>query len=383
MQQKSQSKPTLSRRSTFASKPGPTMVKRSAAKANACTARKTVSKKKLTQRALEDAILRRCAKGRDQLDKKRAPGVKVVPVLPGSTGQKDFPRYWSRKEDGKKLERGAAEWYIPPGADPKRRMLFLHGGGFALWAPQDAEYRSFGSRLAYECNVCVLSVDYRLSPEFLFPAAYEDSVAALQWIVTHGPGSATEEVPATDVFVAGDSAGGCLALAVCVAPKASVRSVLRGTVGLSAWIDMTAASESYDTRQWDPARCFGDATNAGSDRLSGQGEAEVYLGRGGLKKHGRDWRASPLFAPAARLRKMPPVLLQVGDFELLLDENILLQKRMKKIGHSDATVSVYPRMWHCFQQYSEGGGVGQTLRKADAAMTAIGAWVRARKTPSR
>jgi len=284
----------------------------------------------LSQRELEAEILKLCAKGRDKLDKQMAPDVKIVPVKPGSACCEDFPMAWRRREGGKRTERGTAEWYVPKGADPKKRMLFFHGGSYTVWAPKDAPYRSLCSRLAAVCRLCVLSVDYRMAPEHLFPAAFEDSAAALCWIAGHGPDSAMEPSPATDIFVCGDSAGGGLALAVCMAPPRSVRPMLRGAVGLSPWIDMTASTPSYETRQWDPERGFGDAVNAGTDRKGGQGEAEVYLGRGGVKLHGKDWRVSPFFALASKLRNMPPVLLHVGDYELILDESVLLHQKMVK-----------------------------------------------------
>merc|ERR1712216_478844 len=179
----------------------------------------------------------------------------------------------------------------------------------------------------------------------------------------------------------GDSAGGNLALSICVNPSAAVRRILRGAIGISAWTDLTASLPSYDTRMWDPDRCFGDATNSHTTcRQDGRDEAEGYLGTGGVKKHGRDWRASPFFAPASKLRNMPSVLLHVGDHELILDESVLLQKKMKKAGHKDATCSVYPRMWHVWHQYSEGGGERQTLDKAVRAVNEIGKWVSARKS---
>jgi len=339
------------------------------------SAAKRVQAGKLSQHELASEILRRCAKGRDQLDKKMAPDVKVVPVKPESTGLQEFPALWMRKEGARRTQRGTAEWYVPRGADPKRRMLFLHGGSYTVWAPCDAPYRSLCSRLAAVCKLCVLSIDYRMAPEHLFPKAFDDGAAALRWMVDHGPDSPTEASPATDVFVCGDSAGGGLALALCVAPPRSVQPKLRGVIGMSAWADMTASTPSYETRQWDAERCFGDAVNAGVDRKAGREEAEVYLGRGGMQRHGRDWRVSPFFASAAQLKSMPPVLLHVGDYELILDESVHLHAKMEKAGHKDATVCVYPRMWHCFHEYAEGGGVGQPLAVATRAVRDIGKWV--------
>lgn len=332
-------------------------------------------KAKLSQRELEAKILRGFADGHDRLDRQAAPGVRVVPLQPGATGREDFPRGWSRSQGSKRIARGVAEWFVPNGADTRRRMLFLHGGSYTVYAPQDAPYRSLCSRLAVACRLSILSVDYRMAPEHLFPAAFDDSAAALSYIAEHGPCQA-ELSPASDVFVCGDSAGGGLALAVCVAPPTHVRRLLRGVVGLSAWADLTASTPSYDTRQWDPERCFGDSASM-TDRKGGQQEAEVYLGRGGVARHGRDWRASPFFAPAAMLKTMCPVLLHVGDYELILDESVLLQQRMKDAGHKDATCIVFPRMWHCFHEYSEGGGFGQQLEVACRAVRDIGRWTKA------
>ncbi|CAK8988651.1 unnamed protein product [Durusdinium trenchii] len=324
-----------------------------------------IKRVKQSQRELESSILRRCASGRDRLDKRLATGVKIIKVAPGSTGSKDFPRLWKRDEGDRTKIRGSAEWYIPRRADLRRRMLFLHGGSYVVYAPCDSVYRSLASRLASQCGLCVLSIDYRLAPEHRFPAAFEDACAALKWLSVNGPpevngqgkvkGAPFSASPARDLFVCGDSAGGGLALAASMAQRAFVRERLRGVIGLSAWNDLTASTPSYDTRQWCPEQCWGDAVNAGVDRKSGREEAEAYLGRRGVQLHGRDWRASPFFAPAGRLRALPSVLLQVGDFELILDESVcclplaawpkigsilgllrevLLHKRLEKLGRS-------------------------------------------------
>lgn len=337
---------------------------------------------KQSQRELESTILRRCAAGRDRLDKRVAAGVKIVKVKSGE----DFPS-WTRREGNRATKRGSAEWYIPPKADFSRRMLFLHGGSYVVYAPCDAVYRSLASRLALQCGLCVLSIDYRLAPEHRFPAAFEDACSALRWLNDHGPPEvndagkvvAESSSEAQDLFVCGDSAGGGLALAACMGQSAAVRQRLRGVIGLSAWADLTASTPSYDSRQWCAEKCWGDAVNAGVDRKSGREEAEAYLGGGGVTRHGKDWRASPFFAPASRLRKLPAVLLQVGDFELILDESVLLQKRLEKLGHPDAQVDIYPRMWHCWHQYEEGCGLG-TLRQATNALRDLKQWVKARKT---
>lgn len=258
-------------------------------------------------------------------------------------------------------------------------MLFLHGGTYMLWAPQDAPYRSICTRLAHICKTCILSIDYRLAPEHRFPAAFEDASAALRWLSLHGPDSSTAVAPAKDLFICGDSAGGGLALSTAAAASAELGSLMRGVIGISAWTDLTASTPSYDSRQWDASRCFGDAVCAGTDRKSGRAEAEVYLGRGGVVKYGQNWRASPFFLPDAYLRRMPPVLFHVGDFELIRDESVLLCERLNRAGR-DATIAIYPRMWHCWHEYSEGSGLGKPLLKAMRALREIGRWVKQKKS---
>lgn len=326
-----------------------------------------------SQRELERVILKLCAEGKDKLDRRTAPGVRVLRVPPPERGG-GFPKKWLRREGSRVVERGTALWYIAPGADPGRRVLLLHGGSYVVWAPGDHCYRSLASRVAVACKACVLAPDYRMAPEHLFPAAYEDAVEALSWLASNGP---QMESPATALFVCGDSAGGGLALAAALGAAPALRRQIRGIVSMSGWLDLTASTPSYQTRQWDPECCVGDAVNAGVDAAAGREEAEGYLGPGGVATHGRDWRCSPFFATAAQLRALPPVLFQVGDYELILDESVLLQQRAAKAG-ADATLSVYPRMWHCWQQYEEGSGTGQELRQASKALLEIARWVRAR-----
>ncbi|CAK0871454.1 unnamed protein product [Prorocentrum cordatum] len=274
-------------------------------------------------------------------------------------------------------------------------MLYLHGGSFVTWQPQDLPYRSLGTRLARACGVCVLSIDYRNAPEHLFPAAFDDCAAALEsgprrtapGARRPSPRPGTSSCAATARAARWRSASASTRLRRCAACCGGSSASLGGGDGyipaspLSAWTDMTASLPSYDTRLWDPEKCFGDATNAHCQcRQDGRDEAEGYLGRGGVERHGRDWRASPFFVPSARLRAMPAVLLHVGDYELLLDDSVQLHRKLVQAGHRDATCSVYPRMWHVWHQYSEGGGEHRPLQKALRAVREIGQWVTARKS---
>ncbi|NQU09638.1 alpha/beta hydrolase fold domain-containing protein, partial [bacterium] len=105
-----------------------------------------------------------------------------------------------------------AEWVCGPAADPDRRLLYLHGGGYVSGGA--ACYREFTAVLSNATGCAVLATDYRLGPEHPFPAAVEDAVAAYCWMRAHGPAG---EHPAPRTFIAGDSAGGGLTLAALLA----------------------------------------------------------------------------------------------------------------------------------------------------------------------
>ncbi|MEN8160954.1 MAG: alpha/beta hydrolase fold domain-containing protein, partial [Myxococcota bacterium] len=101
------------------------------------------------------------------------------------------------------------EWLLAPGADPDRRLLYIHGGGWTSGGLDS--HRPLSARLSATSGCAVLAVDYRLAPEHAFPAGLEDCIASYGWLRANGPAGAE---PARSVFVAGDSAGGNLTLAL-------------------------------------------------------------------------------------------------------------------------------------------------------------------------
>jgi len=132
--------------------------------------------------------------GTATLDSQPCDGVRIITLDPSADGP--FTP-WERDgelsgDPGGAGPRGAAEWYVPWGPGPapadaaRGRLLFFHGGGYVWYAPQDDVYRSFGTRLAQQTGMAVLSIDYRLAPEHAFPAALEDADAALRWLAVNG-----------------------------------------------------------------------------------------------------------------------------------------------------------------------------------------------------
>jgi acetyl esterase/lipase len=221
------------------------------------------------------------------------------------------------------------DWVVPPGADPGSRLLYLHGGGYIAGSVHT--HRALAARIAQAAGCVGLVVDYRIAPEAPFPAALEDSIAALRYMAHYGPDGMPSEP--RSLFVGGDSAGGGLTLALLL----EVRGLLPVTaaVTLSAWTDLTCSAESIATRTAiEPSLAphlmhpIADAYLAGHDP--------------------RDPRVSPLFGD---LRGLPPILMQVGDAEILLDDTQRFAAKASAAG-VDMTVEVWPEMFHVFQAFS-------------------------------
>ena len=240
------------------------------------------------------------------------------------------------------------EWVMGEGADPRRRILYIHGGSWVSGSPSG--YRAFLSRVSRASGAVVLAVDYRLAPEHPFPAGLDDCVAAYQWMRQHGPEG---EAPAGAAFLMGDSAGGNLALASLLKAGDSSLPLPQAVVAISPATDFTCGSPSLSSRaDVDPI-----INPAALPML-----IPVYLGRDADPAHPY---ASPLFGDYSG---MPPMLLQVGDAEVLLDDAVRLAERAKGQG-CDATLEVWEGMPHVFQ------GFAPFLPEASAAIEKIGAFI--------
>ncbi len=240
-----------------------------------------------------------------------------------------------------------AEWVLAGKAQPDRRLLYLHGGAYLAGTP--ATYEGFASRLSTASGCSVLVLDYRLAPENPFPAAVEDSIEAYRWVVENGPNGPGS---ATRVFVAGDSAGGGLTLAVLVAGRDRRLRPPSAAVTFSAWTDLEGTGESLRTRS--DVEVFLPPSGLGP-------AAALYL----AGKSARDPLASPLYAD---LRGLPPLLMQVGDAEILLDDTLRVTRRAKEFG-VDVATDVWPEMFHVFQVFAE------TLPEGRAAIDRVAAFL--------
>ena len=237
-----------------------------------------------------------------------------------------------------------AEWIVPSGLSGDRVLLFLHGGSYN--AGSINSHRSLAANIAAATNARALVIDYRLAPEHPFPAAVEDAAAAYEWLLQDGHRP-------QKIIVAGDSAGGGLALALLVHLRDEGRPLPTMAICLSPWTDLAASGESLRTRA--RADVLLDARNLSQS-------ASVYLA-------GTDPRA-PLASPLyADLRGLPPLLIQVGADEILLSDSTGLAERARTAG-VNVTLEVWPAMQHDWQF------AASFVPEARQAIARIGEYVR-------
>jgi len=204
-------------------------------------------------------------------------------------------------------------------------ILQLHGGGY-VGAMRNA-YRMFaGLYNEVSKGMSVLTIDYRVAPENPYPAALEDAVSAYQWLLGQG-------WFAEDIIVAGDSAGGGLAMALCHYLKDHGMQLPCGIVAMSPWTDLTASGESYET-------------NYEKDPLFGNTKESLIYQNDYPGEHDRmDPYISPLFGD---FRGFPPMLIQVGSIEMLLSDSVSVAAKAREQGVK-VRLSVYEGMFHVFQ----------------------------------
>jgi monoterpene epsilon-lactone hydrolase len=219
-----------------------------------------------------------------------------------------------------------AEWVCAPNAASDRFVLYLHGGGYVIGSVNT--HRDMIARISRAAEARVLALNYRLAPEHPFPAAVDDAVAGYKWLLAQG-------AKPSRIAIGGDSAGGGLAAATLVAIRDAKLPTPAAGVLLSPWVDLEGLGESMTTRvEADPV--------VRKEGLVGM--AQAYLG-------GQDPK-TPLAAPLyADLKGFPPLLIQVGDAETLLDDSTRLEARAKAAGVR-TKLEVWPEMIHVWQLFA-------------------------------
>ena len=225
----------------------------------------------------------------------------------------------SRKREMEDTENNTDDWKLPG------IVLQLHGGGY--YGRMHNTYRDMaGLYNEISKGYDVLSVDYRVAPEHPYPAALEDALAAYQWIMERG-------YPLEKLIVAGDSAGGGLALALCLYLRDHDIPLPAGIITMSAWTDLTKSGESYQ-ENFDIDPIFG-----------GTMDSLVYQ-EGYYKDSNPE---IPYISPVnGDYHGFPPMLMQVGEYEMLLSDTKTVARHAMDAG---VTVKehIYPGMFHVFQ----------------------------------
>ncbi len=240
----------------------------------------------------------------------------------------------------------AAEWSLAPGSDPSRVLLFFHGGGYC--SGSIVSHRGMVTEVGRSARVRTLAVAYRLAPEHPFPAALEDARAAYHFLLDHG-------IAAPRIVVGGDSAGGGLTLALMTSLRDAGERLPGCAWLVSPWVDLQMTGASL-------------AEKANVDPLISKPYLEelasAYLA-------GAD-PANPLVSPLnADLAGLPPLLVQVGSAETLLDDAVRIAQRA---GAADVRINleIWPHMIHAWHLWAA------QLEEGRRAIASAGAFIRAR-----
>ncbi len=227
----------------------------------------------------------------------------------------------------------------PSGGDPERAVLYLHGGGYCVGSWQS--HKGPITHLALAANAEVYAPNYRLAPEHPHPAALDDALAAYRWLLAQG-------ISPAHIALAGDSAGGGLTLATAIAIRDSDLPSPSAIALISPWVDLRGDTPSMSENVHLDPMLRPSWSRACSS---------MYLAGGDPN----DPRCSPLFASH---KGLPPILIQTGSDEIIVDDSIRLDARCREAG-VDVTLQVFNGLWHDFQTHA---GI---LEEADEAMTKI------------
>ena len=238
------------------------------------------------------------------------------------------------------------EWSIAPGSDASHVLMFFHGGGYC--SGSIVSHRRMVTEAGRAAGMRTLAVAYRLAPEHPFPAAYDDALTAWRFLRNQG-------IPASRLVIGGDSAGAGLAVAL-IRPLRDAHEELPACAWLvSPWMDLTMSGSTFASK---------DAVDPIIHKTYLNELADAYLPPGMDRK---DPRISPLYAD---LRSFPPLLIQVGSAETLLDD---ATRFASAAGAADVpvTLEIWPHMIHAWHLWNA------QLEPGRRALASAGAFIRA------
>lgn len=223
----------------------------------------------------------------------------------------------------------AAEWVRPAGAPAHRVLLYLHGGGYVLGSLNT--HRALVGALAQRCQLNALAINYRKAPEYPFPAALDDAHLAYDWLLAEG-------YRPQDIMVAGDSAGGGLALALLISLRDSGQPLPAAAIGLSPWTDLVLPTAVLRRVAHEESQVL--------EALEIRGWGPLYAGSTPL--------SHPLLSPVqAALHDLPPLLIQISDAEVLSDDVLRFSQKARAAG-VPVTLQLFEGLvhwWHLFWRF--------------------------------
>lgn len=243
------------------------------------------------------------------------------------------------------IEGMKAEWLIPDGADPKKIILYVHGGGYVSGSCND--HRGFVSKFAKNTGVTNLVFEYRLAPEHPFPAALDDSVKAYGWLLSSG-------FKPENILIAGESAGGGLCLATLLSLKERHLPLPVAALAISPWTDLACSSDSYMTKNKTSLAPLNSWTVF----------AKYYSGNQPTN--------TPLISPLyGDLSGLPPLFINSGTEDELFEDGEKFAKKAERAG-VDVTFRQGEGMVHCYPL------LAPMFREATEAMREICGFVKDR-----
>ena len=238
-----------------------------------------------------------------------------------------------------------AMWLVPKGCTEARVLLCMHGGGFV--GGSIYSHRKLFGQLAKAAGMRALVFDYRLAPEHIHPAQVDDAIAAYRWLLEQG-------IDGGQIAFTGDSSGGGLAITTQLCARELGLPLPAAAMPFSPWFDMELTGASYESNRDKDAFFYKEVV---------QGLVMMFLGEGG---NPRDPLANPFYAD---LSGLPPIYIQVGGEETLLDDSRRFAELAGKAG-VDVRLEIFPEQQHTFQM------AAGRAPEADDAIRKLAEWVR-------
>ena len=236
------------------------------------------------------------------------------------------------------------EWVIPDSCDETKVLLYFHGGGYATGSINT--HRALVSKIVEYAGIKALIIDYRLAPEHKYPAPIEDAAKAYEWLLAH-------DYSFEKIAFGGDSAGGGITLGTLLYLRDNHLPLPKCAIAISPWTDMTLSGNSYHHKRDHDPMLVHEAFPIW---------VKNYMNSAPLQSP----YASMIFAP---LHNLPPIYIQVGEEEMLLDDSIRFAEKAKQEG-TKVTLEVFEKKFHVFNAF------WRVLPKAREANKKLGEFIK-------